>query len=123
LAQARTGNVDAALNTLDEGSKFLQDTGEGQCEADLHRLRGELLWMRGDEAEAEASLLRAVEVARRQRAKSWELRAVITLTRLWQQQGKVDLARRMLSEVYDWLTEGFDTADLVEARVLLSELS
>ena len=79
--------------------------------------------VQGDDAEAEASLQEAVEVARRQGAKSWELRATVSLCRLWQKQGKVDQARQMLAEVYDWFTEGFDTPDLKEAQALLDELT
>jgi len=76
-----------------------------------------------NEAEAEASLHKAIEVARRQRAKSWELRAVITLSRLWQRQGKKAEAHQMLAEIYNWFTEGFDTADLIEAKTLLEALA
>jgi predicted ATPase len=82
-----------------------------------------LLLAQGDEAEAESSLHKAVEVARRQQAKSWELRATTSLARLWQKQGKVDEARQMLAEIYGWFTEGFDTPDLQEAKALLEELS
>ncbi len=74
------------------------------------------------EAEAEACFLKAIEIARRQSAKSLELRAVMSLARLWQQRGKQTHARRMLAEIYGWFTEGFDTADLKEAKALLEEL-
>jgi adenylate cyclase len=73
--------------------------------------------------EAEACFLKAIEVARRQQAKSLELRAVMSLSRLWQQQGKKEEARQMLAEIYGWFTEGFDTADLREAQVLLEGLT
>jgi predicted ATPase len=73
-------------------------------------------------AEAEAWLQRALDVTRRQEAKSLELRAAMSLAHLWQQQGKRDEARELLAPVYDWFTEGFDTADLQEARALLDEL-
>jgi predicted ATPase len=79
--------------------------------------------MQGDEAEAEASLHNAIEVARHQQAKSWELRATVSLCRLWQQQGRMDEARQMLAAIYSWFTEGFDTPDLQEAKALLEELS
>ena len=79
--------------------------------------------MQGDDAEAEASFHKAVEVARRQQAKSWELRATVSLCRLWRKQGRVDEARQMLAEIYNWFTEGFDTPDLQEARTLLEKLS
>jgi predicted ATPase len=75
------------------------------------------------EEEAEVCFLRAIEIARKQQAKSLELRAVTSLSRLWQQQGKKEESRRMLAEIYNWFTEGFDTADLKEAKVLLEELS
>ena len=73
------------------------------------------------EAEAEACFLKAIEIARRQSAKSLELRAVMSLSRLWQQQGKKAEARQMLAEIYGWFTEGFGTADLKEAKVILEE--
>jgi predicted ATPase len=75
------------------------------------------------QAEAEECFLKAVEIARRQQAKSWELRAVMSLSRLWQQQGKTEEARQMLAEIYDWFTEGFDTKDLQEAKALLEQLT
>src|SRR5262249_15123049 len=75
------------------------------------------------EAEAEACFHKAIEVARRQQAKSWELRATVSLARLWQNQGKRKEAHKLLAEVYGWFTEGFDTKDLQEARALLEELS
>jgi predicted ATPase len=75
------------------------------------------------EAEAEACFHKAIEVARQQSAKSWELRAVMSLSRLWQQQGKKEEAHRMLAEIYNWFTEGFDTKDLQEAKALLEELN
>ncbi len=73
--------------------------------------------------EAEASFHTAIEIAQKQQAKSWELRASVSLARLWQQQGKTAEARDLLAPVYNWFTEGFDTADLREAQVLLSELT
>jgi predicted ATPase len=75
------------------------------------------------QGEAEVCFLKAIEIARKQQAKSWELRATVSLTRLWQQQGKQDAARNALSEIYNWFTEGFDTKDLQEAKALLEELS
>ncbi|MGE0822441.1 MAG: hypothetical protein AB7G75_11475 [Candidatus Binatia bacterium] len=75
------------------------------------------------EQEVEACFLKAIDIAQRQQAKSLELRAVMSLARLWQQQGKIAEAHRMLSEVYNWFTEGFDTKDLQEAQALLEELS
>ena len=77
---------------------------------------------RVQESEAEECFLRAIEVARKQQAKSWELRASTSLARLWQQQGKTAEAHKLLSEVYNWFTEGFDTKDLQEAKALLDSL-
>ena len=74
------------------------------------------------EAEAEACFLKAIEIAQRQQAKSLELRAVMSLSRLWQSQGKKEEAHRVLSDIYNWFTEGFDTKDLQEAKTLLAEL-
>ena len=89
-----------------------------------HRLRGVLLLRQPGtpQAEAEAWLRRALDVARRQEAKSLELRAVMSLARLWQQQGKHAEAHELLAPIYGWFTEGFDTADLQEAKALLEEL-
>src|SRR5215510_13708543 len=98
--------------------------------AELYRLKGELMLAQSSAQglgfrvkEAEECFLKAIEIARRQQAKSLELRAVISLARLWQQQGKRAEARQMLAEIYGWFTEGFDTVDLQEAKVLLAELS
>jgi DNA-binding SARP family transcriptional activator/predicted ATPase len=129
-AQAKAGQPEEGLTTLAEALALVEQTDQRHWEAELHRLRGELLLMQGDEAGAEASFHQAescfqhaVEVARRQQAKSWELRATVSLARLWREQGRVDEARQMLAEVYGWFTEGFDTPDLQEARALLEELS
>jgi predicted ATPase len=102
-------------------------------EAELYRLRGELLLIHGTgrggsrttppEDEAEASLRQALEVAHRQQAKSLELRAAMSLSQLWRRRGRQDEARQMLAEIYGWFTEGFDTTDLQEAKALLEELS
>jgi predicted ATPase len=121
-AQAKAGQPEQGLTTLAEALALVEQTDERHWEAELCRLKGELLLMQGDDAEAEASLHKAVEVARRQQAKSWELRATVSLCRLWQQQGRIDEARQMLAEIYGWFTEGFDTPDLKEAKALLEEL-
>ncbi len=90
----------------------------------LYRLKGELLRMRGEpEDEVEKHFRQAIEISRQRLAKSWELRATISLSRLWQRQGKREEAKRALAEVYAWFTEGFTTPDLVEAKALLNELS
>jgi len=86
-------------------------------------LRPQAEGFRGKTGEAERCLLRAVEIAQRQQAKSLELRAAMSLARLWQQQGKRDEPRQMLAEIYSWFTEGFDTADLKDTQALLKELS
>ena len=94
-------------------------------EAELHRIKGELLLIQSVPAaeQAEASLRKALKIARRQSAKSWELRAAMSLSRLWQSQGKRAEARQMLGDIYGWFTEGFDTADLKEAKILLDQLT
>ena len=91
---------------------------------EVYWLKGELLWHQAipDEAQAETCLHQAVDIARRQEAKSWELRAAVSLARLWQRQVKRAEAQALLAPIYDWFTEGFDTADLQEARALLEEL-
>jgi predicted ATPase len=122
-AQGKVGRPEEGLTTLDEALALVVETGERVWEAELCRLRAELLLMQGDEVKAEASLHKAIEVARRQQAKSWELRATTSLSRLWQSRGRGAEAHRMLAEIYDWFTEGFDTPDLREARGLLEELS
>jgi predicted ATPase len=100
--------------------------GERLYEAELYRVKGELVLQSGvrtSDSEAEECFLRAIEIARPQQAKSLELRAVMSLARLWQQQGKRKEAHALLAEIYGWFTEGFDTADLQEAKALLEELA
>jgi len=94
-------------------------------EAELYRLKGELLLKSENQrlAEAETCFHKAIGITQNQSAKSLELRAVMSLSRLWEQQSKKEEARRMLAEIYGWFTEGFDTADLKEAKELLEELS
>jgi predicted ATPase len=93
-------------------------------EAELYRLKGDLLLMRSaDHTAAEACLHQALTIARRQQAKSLELRAAMSLARLWQQQGKRAEARALLAPIYTWFTEGFDTADLQDAKALLDALA
>ena len=102
----------------------MHKTGERFCEADLYRLKGELLLVCSAEnnGEAETCFQHALTVARRQQARSWELRAATSLSRLWQHQGKRAAAYDLLAPVYGWFTEGFDTADLQEAKALLEDL-
>ena len=126
LAEAyeQDGQVEAGLTTLTEALAAAHATGERWGEAELYRLRGELLLMPPghDAHQAETCFQQALVLARRQQAKSWELRAAVSLARLWQQQRKRDEARALLLPVYGWFTEGLDTADLQEARALLDEL-
>jgi predicted ATPase len=122
-AQAKAGQPERGLTTLVEALTMVAETGERHWEAEVYRLRGELLLTQGDEAKAEASYHKAIEVARRQSAKSWELRVSIGLARLWHKQGKTNEAQQLLGEIYSWFTEGFDTPDLKEAAALLEELS
>jgi DNA-binding SARP family transcriptional activator len=125
LAEAfsRAGDPGAGLSTLAEGITLVQQTGVGQWEAELHRLRGELLALAGaDDDLVEASFQRALEVARRQQARSFELRTAVSLARLWQRQGRFRDARRLLQPLYAWFTEGFEAADLADARALLEAL-
>jgi predicted ATPase len=102
----------------------MEDHQDFKWEAEIRRLRGVLLLRQPEapQAEAEACFHQALDVARRQEAKSLELRAAMSLARLWQQQGKPAEARALLTPVYTWFTEGFDTADLQEARALLHAL-
>jgi predicted ATPase len=104
---------------------LVETTGERWYEAELYRLRGELLLQHAiaESEEAEACFQQALTIAHRQQAKSWELRAAMSLSRLWQQQGKRAAAHELLAPIYGWFTEGFDTADLQEAKALLEELS
>jgi predicted ATPase len=122
---ARVGSPGEGLLLLDEASDTVNRTEERYCEAELYRLKGELLLQRAlaDSAvEAAACFHQAIDVARGQGAKSLELRAVMSLARLWQMQGKNEEGRKMLADIYGWFTEGFDTADLKDARVLLDQL-
>jgi predicted ATPase len=120
MAQAEEG-----LTVLDEALAVVAQTGERFWEVELHRLRGTVLLARSPEqqAEAEACFRQALAVSRRQEAKALELRAAVSLSRLWRQQGRQGETRALLAPIYGWFTEGFDTADLREAKVLLAELS
>jgi len=109
------------LALLEEALDLVEKTEERIWEAEVHRGKGELLQMSGRLSQAEASFRQAMEVARRQQGKSWELRAALSLSRLFQNDGRSAEARPLLSEIYGWFTEGFDTPDLKEARALLEE--
>jgi predicted ATPase/class 3 adenylate cyclase len=119
------GLPEEGLEALQEAAKLAETSSEFYYESEIHRLRGELLLAASpkDAAEAEACYQQALEVARRQEAKSLELRAAASLARLWQQQGRQKNAHELLAPIYGWFSEGFDTADLIDAKELLSELS
>jgi TOMM system kinase/cyclase fusion protein len=115
--------AEEGLNILTDAFSFVDEKSERWWQAELYRIKGELLLKLNDRApEIEESFRKAIEVARRQSAKSLELRAVMSLCRLLQDQGKKDGARQMLSEIYGWFTEGFDNKDLLEAKALLRDL-
>jgi predicted ATPase len=122
---ANLGYTEDGLQALAEAHTLVEQQEERYWEAEVCRLRGILLLRQPGipQAEAEAWLQRALDVARRQEAKSLELRAAMSLARLWQHQGKRAEARALLAPVYGWFTEGFDTADLQEARALLQALA
>ena len=134
----KAGQVEEGLSVLAEALAAVNNRGERCYEAELYRLYGELTlqklsvastqlsvpspqYLAPSTQEAEACFLKAIKVARRQQAKSLELRATMSLCRLWQQQDKKDEARQLLAEIYGWFTEGFDTADLKDAKALLEE--
>jgi predicted ATPase len=123
-AYGQVGQVDEGMHLLAEALAMVDTTGERHTEAELHRLHGELLLRQAvpDAPQAESCFQQALAVARHQQAKSWELRAAMSLSWLWQQQGKRDEARQLLAPICDWFTEGFDTADLQDARALLDAL-
>jgi class 3 adenylate cyclase/predicted ATPase len=138
LAEAyqTVGQPAAGLAALAEAGALVEKTEERFWEAEIYRLKGELLLTAGGTAVSlgavqgrqgadspEGCFLTAIDIARRQEGKSLELRATVSLARLWQQQGKQDAARRMLANIYGWFTEGFDTIDLQQAKALLDELS
>ena len=121
----KRGQAEKGLNVVAEALARVEKTGGRLWEAELYRLKGELLLVRDaprpQVVEAEACFQQALAIARRQQAKSWELRAATSLARLWQQSKRAE-ARELLAPVYNWFTEGFDTADLQEAKALLEEL-
>ena len=124
-AHAELGQWDEAWGCIGQAITVIETTGERWYEAEVHRIGGEiaLLMPNPDVAKAEAYFKRSLAVARQQQAKSWELRAAMSMARLWRDQGKRDEARELLAPVYGWFTEGFDTLDLKEAKALLDELS
>ena len=124
-AYAQVGNHNEAWACLDEAVALIERTGQRLHEADILRIAGEIALLEpiSDASRGEAYFTRALDVARRQQAKSWELRAAMSMARLWRDQGKRNEARDLLAPVYGWFTEGFDTLDLKEAKALLKELS
>jgi predicted ATPase len=122
-ACVKAGQTEEGLAALEEALALVEETELRFYEAELHRRQGELLLLRGDdEDEVERHYQRAIDVARRQNAKSWELRATTSLARLWQKLGKKNEARKRLAEIYGWFTEGFATPDLKDAKALIKEL-
>jgi DNA-binding SARP family transcriptional activator/predicted ATPase len=119
----KRGEVEKGLATIEEGLGVLRETFQPFYEAELHRLRGQLLLLRADIPAAESALHEALAIARRQEAKSLELRAAASLARLWKLAGKQDDARNLLAPLCGWFTEGLDTPDLQDAKALLQELS
>jgi predicted ATPase len=128
-AYGKGGQTEEGLNTVTEALAHAPAHGEHLCEAELYRLQGTLTLhsrvqgLQSTVEEAEECFLRAIEIARQQRAKALELRAAVSLARLWQQQGKQAEARALLAPLYGWFTEGFDTADLQDAKALLEALA
>ena len=122
---AMTGDVDNALNLIDEQVAQVERPGweERAHYAEILRLKGWILTLKDDLVGAEKNYLASLDWAREQQAKSWELRTSTSLARLWQSQGKGKEALELLKPVYDWFTEGFDTKDLIEAKALLEELA
>ena len=124
-AYAELGQFDEGSRCISEAIVAVQTTNESWYEADIHRIAGEIALKspKPDAVKAEAYFERALSVARQQQAKSWELRAAMSMARLWRDQGKRDAACDLLAPVYGWFTEGFDTLDLKEAKALLDALA
>ena len=117
------GGAAEGIAATDEGLDLCRSCGVRMLESELHRLKGELLLNDGNEEAAAQCFRDAIDLARDQGAKSWELRATSSLARLLTKQGHREEARAILADIYNWFTEGFDTADLKDAKVLLDELS
>jgi predicted ATPase len=124
-ALGRLRRFDEGLRTIDESFPIIERSGQRLYEAEVHRLKGELLLTQdlSNAAQAENSFRTAIDIAHKQHAKSWELRATTSVARLFAKQGKRDEARAMLADIYNWFTEGFDTVDLKDAKALLDELA
>jgi class 3 adenylate cyclase/predicted ATPase len=122
-ANADLGKPGEALELLEDALALTEVSGERWWQAELHRLRGRLLVLRGEHDEAEVCFREAIEVSRGQRARTLELRAATSLARLWSDRGRNAEARDLLAPIYGWFTEGFGTSDLQEAKILLDELA
>src|SRR5262249_122314 len=124
-AHGTMGQPEAGLTALTEALTLVDKTGECWYEPELYRLKGELLLQQSSEnhLEAESCFRQAIAIAQNQQAKCFELRAATSLGRLWESQGKRQEAYDLLAPVYGWFTEGFDTADLKDAKALLDELA
>jgi predicted ATPase len=124
VAYAKINQFDEAWRCIDEAMRMTETKKERWCEPDIHQMAGEIALRSPvpDAAKAEAYFERALAVARSQQAKSWELRAAMSMARLWCDQGKPQEAHDLLAPVYGWFTEGFDTSDLKEAKALLAKL-
>jgi predicted ATPase len=122
-AYAELGRYDDAWRCIAEAIKAIQTTKETRWQAEVNRVAGEIsvMSLEPDAAKAESYFTLALTVARQQQAKSWELRAAMSLASLWRDQGKVREARELLAPVYGWFTEGFDTRDLKDAKELLEQ--
>jgi predicted ATPase len=125
LAILKLGQFDESRRCIDEAIATIETTKERWLEPEVHRIAGELVLklVSPDRAKAVGHFQKALAVARQQQAKSWELRAAMSMARLWRDQGNRDEARELLAPVHGWFTEGFDTRDLKEAKALLHELS
>jgi class 3 adenylate cyclase/predicted ATPase len=124
-AHAELGHFDDARRCVDEAIALVEATKERWCESDIHRIAGEIALMvpEPDSPKAEGYFERALAIARKQQAKSWELRAAMSMARLWRDQSNQEQAHALLAPVYGWFTEGFDTLDLKEAKALLEQLN
>jgi predicted ATPase len=125
LPDGKHGEAQEGLRVLAEAQEEMNKTDEQWYKAELHRLKGELLLLQSSDnhTEAETSFHQAITIARHQQAKFWELRATTSLARLWQSQDKRQDAYDLLAPVYEWFSEGFDTADFMDAKQLLAKLS
>jgi len=118
-ALTQQGEFAEAQAKISEAQQSVAGTGEGQWNAELHRSHGLLLLSQNKVPESEGAFRQALQLARKQQAKSWELRAATSLARLWGEQGRASEARELLAPIYGWFTEGFDTPDLKAAKALL----